>query len=123
MKKYRKIIDGKEVILARNRIVVIKGDRQYINPTEAMALADGWEEYAPMVYSPTEEDIARQEAMDAAEVARGFLTDTDYKVIKCMEAFLCGESLPYDINQLHAERDEKRRLINENEQKYEQSDF
>ena len=114
MKRYRKIIDNRVIIRPSNKIVVVKDGRQYINPSQEMIIADGWEEYSPVIHTPTEEEMARQEAENAAEVARGFLTDTDYKVIKCMEAFLCGESLPYDINQLHAERDAQRKIINYN---------
>ena len=43
MKTYRKIIDGKQVRKQRNRIVVIKDGRQYINPSEKMLIEDGWE--------------------------------------------------------------------------------
>ena len=40
------------------------------------------------------------------------LTASDYKIIKCIESYLAGEALPYDINELHAERDSKRAEIN-----------
>lgn len=40
------------------------------------------------------------------------LADTDYQIIKCYEASLVGEELPYDINALHNERNEKRAQIN-----------
>ena len=45
------------------------------------------------------------------------LAATDYKVIKCMEASLTGEKLPYDINQLHKTRQELRDSINNLETK------
>ena len=32
------------------------------------------------------------------------LSDTDYKVIKSYEYFLAGKELPYDIDELHKER-------------------
>lgn len=41
MKRYIK--DG--IIKTRNKIVIIKDGRQYINPKEEMLLADGWVEY------------------------------------------------------------------------------
>ena len=115
MEKYRKVIDGRTIIKPRNQIVVVKNGKQYINPSHDILIEDGWEEYVPVVTPLTEEDIALQEAENKASEARGFLADTDYKVIKCMEAYLCGEALPYDINELHAERDERRRIINDNE--------
>lgn len=41
------------------------------------------------------------------------LAATDYQVIKCYEASLTGEDLPYDIVALHASRNEIRARINE----------
>ena len=40
------------------------------------------------------------------------LSETDYQVIKCYEASLDGEELPYDIKALHEDRNEKRAQIN-----------
>jgi cell division protein FtsB len=40
------------------------------------------------------------------------LSDSDYKITKCYEANLLGESLPYDVNTLHTERQAKRDQIN-----------
>lgn len=40
------------------------------------------------------------------------LSETDYQVIKCYEASLVGEELPYDIKVLHEDRNEKRAQIN-----------
>lgn len=40
------------------------------------------------------------------------LTATDYKVIKCSEAQMAGEPLPYNIVALHAERQALRDQIN-----------
>lgn len=44
--------------------------------------------------------------------AKEDLASTDYKVLKCYEASLAGESLPYDIQQLHGERQALRDEIN-----------
>lgn len=41
------------------------------------------------------------------------LTADDYKVIKCYEASLMGEQLPYDISRIHRTRQELRAKINE----------
>lgn len=41
------------------------------------------------------------------------LADSDYKVIKCAEAQMAGAELPYNITELHAERQELRDMINE----------
>lgn len=45
------------------------------------------------------------------------LASTDYKVIKCYEASLVGEILPYDINALHSKRQSIRDEINSLEDK------
>lgn len=115
MKKYCKNIDGRLVIRPRNRIVVFKNGYQIINPSEEVIEEDGWSEYAAT--PPTEADIAESEAEERASMARGRLIDSDYKVIKCMEAYLCGEPLPYDIIELHKERDAEREIVNNNESK------
>lgn len=41
------------------------------------------------------------------------LSESDYKVIKCYEALLSDTPLPYDITQLHTERQSCRDKINE----------
>ena len=53
------------------------------------------------------------------EALKQQLTSTDYKIIKCSEAQLLGEDLPYDIASLHAERQALRDKINELEAKLE----
>lgn len=47
------------------------------------------------------------------ETLKASISSTDYKVIKCYEAVLIGEKLPYDIAVLHNERQEIRNRINE----------
>lgn len=47
------------------------------------------------------------------ETLKDTLTASDYKVIKCYEASLTGESMPYDVEPLHTERQELRDRINE----------
>lgn len=104
MKKYRKTIDGRTVIKPRNQIVVVKDGRQIINPNEATLMADGWEVYEHVIL-PAEDVVPEDDR------AISNLTEGDYKVIKCMEAFLCGEPLPYDIAALHAERQALREKV------------
>lgn len=105
MRKYRKIIDGRTVIKPRNQIVVVKDGKQIINPSEATLMADGWEVYEPVILPA--EDVVPEDDRAMADLADG-----DYKVIKCMEAFMCGEPLPYDIAALHAERQVLREKVN-----------
>lgn len=104
MKKYRKIIDGKPVTKPRNQIVVVKDGKQIINPNEDTLMSDGWDVYEPVILPA--EDAVPEDDRAISELAEG-----DYKVIKCMEAFLCGEPLPYDIAALHAERQALREKV------------
>lgn len=41
------------------------------------------------------------------------LANSDYQIIKCYEASLAGEQMPYDIADLHSDRQKKRSQINE----------
>ena len=56
MKRYTKEIDGRKVIKAANKIIIIKDDMQTFNPSEEMILADGWVEYVPPTYTPVERE-------------------------------------------------------------------
>ena len=86
---------------------------QVLNPSHEMLIENGWEEYI----QPNEEAVARQR--DIIHLKRQ-LANSDYKVIKCMEATLCGEELPYDIDALHEERNRIRAQVNELESNIEQ---
>lgn len=44
------------------------------------------------------------------------LSDSDYKIIKCYETALLGDELPYNITDLHTERQSIRDKINELEE-------
>lgn len=84
MKLYTKEIDGKAVIKALNRIVLIKDEMQIINPTEEMVLEDGWNEYT--LPQQTEEELiinAKNDkindilAYDSSESVNSFYIGTD----------------------------------------------
>ena len=40
------------------------------------------------------------------------LESTDYKIIKCSECYLLGQDMPYDVAELHAQRQAIRDAIN-----------
>ena len=46
--------------MRRNEIVIRKDGMQYINPTEEIILADGWEEYTTPIYEPTIDDYRKR---------------------------------------------------------------
>ena len=47
------------------------------------------------------------------ECLKSELQESDYKVIKCAEAMTIGEELPYNMTELHKERQALRDKINE----------
>ena len=79
-------------------------------------------EWVKEQYTLTAEELAAMEAEEAAgrEAARrdeverlkAQLAESDYRVIKCSEAMLAGLPMPYDVKQLHAERQAIRDQIN-----------
>lgn len=108
------IKDGQ--ILSAKQIIIKADGYQIINPTEEILLENGWEEYVAPEQTQTEEEIAEMAArqkQDEIDRLKERLAESDYKVIKCMEAYLSNDDLPYDITSLHDERNELRRQINE----------
>lgn len=61
------------------------------------------------VPAPTEEEIKQRRIVEL----KNQLSETDYKIIKCSEYQLAGLELPYDIVELHAQRQALRDEINE----------
>ena len=61
---------------------------------------------------------AGYEKTNAEKIAelKAQLSATDYKVIKCSECQLAGKEMPYDVAELHAERQAIRDQINQLEQ-------
>jgi len=82
-----------------------------LNPTPQMLADNGWLEVVPP--TPTEEKIARQQREQRIWALKDQLAQGDYKIIKCAEAQLTGEPMPYDITTLVAERNAMRAEINE----------
>ena len=77
--------------------------------SEALAKQEAYNgEYEPVeIELPVHEQIAELKAQ---------LSATDYRVIKCSECQLLGQELPYDVAELHAERQAIRDQINQLEQ-------
>ena len=89
---------------------VIQDGVKYLSPSEEKLLALGYRKVEDEVatYEPTTEERTRP--------FKEQLASEDYKVIKCMEAYLRGLPLPYDIDVLGAARDAVRGQINEIEE-------
>lgn len=82
-----------------------------LNPTEEMLAENGWVKVVPP--TPTEEELAQQQREQRIWELKDQLAQGDYKIIKCAEAQLTGEPMPYDIEALVAERNAMRAEINE----------
>lgn len=65
--------------------------------------------HAPVKPEPTEYEQMQERIVRLKQA----LADSDYKVIKCAEAQMAGVELPYNITELHTERQELRDMINE----------
>ena len=103
------IKDGEQY---NGRYVVADGVK-YLSPSR--------EKLAALGYRKVEEEVATYEPT-IEERTRPFkdtLAGEDYKVIKCMEAYLRGLPLPYDIDVLGAARDAVRDQINKIEEEEE----
>lgn len=84
------------------------GKTTIINPSKEKMLELGWE-----VYRTDEQEEYEKEIMQL----KAELSATDYQVIKCSEASLLGEELPYNVSELHATRQALRDRINQLESK------
>jgi hypothetical protein len=55
----------------------------------------------------------KEQLLDKINILKEQLGSTDYKIIKCFECQLSNQELPYDIQQLHEERQVIRDKINQ----------
>lgn len=84
---------------------------------------DGSVYVVPVVPAPTDEEIAENEERERVASIKNEINElkaqlesTDYKVIKCYEYGMVGLELPYDVDELHAERQNIRDMINQKEE-------
>lgn len=118
-------IDPLESQIAGKEIYLLPADCTYEVPPEEKEgfdiIFDGesWEykeqEKKPEdePYEPTEKDKTQQAIWEL----KSKLAETDYKIIKCSEASMSGEEMPYDLAAVIEERDAWRAEINELEAK------
>lgn len=90
--------------------IVVDG-RVILNPTKEQLQEAGWTEVVPP--TPTAEEIAQQQREARIWELKDALAQGDYKIIKCAEAQLTGEEMPYNVAELVAERNAMRAEINE----------
>ena len=82
-----------------------------LNPTAEQLAEQGWVEVVPP--TPTEEELAQQQREQRIWELKDALAQGDYKIIKCAEAQLTNEPMPYNVAELVAERNAMRAEINE----------
>ena len=85
-----------------------------LNPTKEQLQEAGWTEVVPP--TPTAEEIAQRQREQRIWELKDQLAQGDYKIIKCAEAQLMGEEMPYNVAELVAERNAMRDEINELEE-------
>ncbi len=89
-------------------VVVIREGVEPIDNITKFAWADvDYEEV--LMYIPFSSKTAAQQIQEL----KAQLSATDYKVIKCAECRLLGADVPYNVEELHAERQILRDKINE----------
>lgn len=64
---YTKTIDGVTYVKPKNQIIIIKGDFQYLNPSEEMILEDGWTPYE-IIVTPEPEYVETLEDAKAKRI-------------------------------------------------------
>lgn len=95
-----------ETYLQYNGFVVITAEKDQIVVRPNVKLWEKWK-----VENPVLPD--NSETLMEIESLKMQLESTDYKIIKCSEYQLLGEELPYNIAELHSERQALRDRINE----------
>lgn len=113
MDRYYKEIDGetvwyKEPLKYKNK--------QIFGAKESQIIEAGWIKYIEPTLS--QEELDKMEAMHRIGELKSLLREGDYQVIKCAEANLLGEEMPYNITELFTQRDTYREEINTLQEKY-----
>lgn len=87
---------------------VIREDAEPIDNVKKFAWAD--EDYEEvLLYIPNPVKTTAQQIREL----KAQLSATDYKIIKCSECQLLGQEMPYDVVELHKERQAIRDQINQ----------
>ena len=133
MKEYVKLKDGKLIyppkfynnIINYNRNekkLIEDGWKEYVVETTDLELPDGKEFYTYYEETNTAitakvgvRDISIKPVIETVDSLKEQLNATDYKIIKCSEYQLAGKELPYNIEELHLERQALRDEINKME--------
>lgn len=102
---YKKEISGSVPSIDENHEVIEVGEELYYKIKIGNRRVDYWE-----VEVVDEEADHRQMRIDELQ---SFLDNSDYKVLKNLEYEHLGKPIPYDIEELHTERESWRDEINQ----------
>lgn len=92
MKRFTKTVEGQTLVKLLKDIVIKKDGKQTLNPTEEMALADGWVEYVtPMPTEPSAEELL--ERTKQRKLRELYAYDESSEVNDCI--------IVYEGNELH----------------------
>lgn len=91
-------------------VITIEKDGKTVTQKKRRYEADDFEQV--LMYIPFRTETAR----DKIARLKTKLSATDYKVIKCAECQLLGQEMPYNVEELHAQRQAIRDEINQLEQ-------
>ena len=91
-------------------VTVVEIDGEPYSTTKQVWDTEDYEDV--QMYIPFREKTPQQEIKEL----KVQLSATDYKIIKCAECQLLGDEMPYDVAELHAERQAIRDEINQLEQ-------
>lgn len=113
MNKYYKEDNGAKIWFKEP---LIYDKKQIFGASEELILAAGWTKYIET--EPTQEELDKIEASRRISELKNLLREGDYQVIKCAEAKLLGEDMPYDITELFSKRNTYRDEINSLQNQY-----
>ena len=118
-------LNDKDGLFTAQEVISEKGLKEIIVPSDFNGRYSDYnfvEQDGKIILTTLKAEIKaeRQKQADIRRVGelKRLLADTDYKVIKCAEAQILGLDMPYDIENLQANRQAWREEINELEAKY-----
>lgn len=122
MKIYAKLDEEKRIlsyrIILENEILLEDEKEAFVEKEEDIIIGktkiiDGLIKEGDTFNKSYKEWLDKLEKNNKIKELEYLLTSTDYKVIKCYEAFMMKKVLPYDLNKLIYDRDLWREEIND----------
>lgn len=107
---------GKDISLMQNSGFLEFVPSEQPQAAEGYTAVDYFEEKDGKLYQSWRIELDKEAIKIKIEALKQQLNTSDYQVIKCYEASLTGQELPYDIDRLHEERQQARNEINRLEQ-------